>query len=71
MLSGLVERSWSTEQRGNFPAFSFVFNVERGAVLPENILSVFVDESGDFGRYEHHAPYCHAQDVLGIIKGFF
>lgn len=25
--------------------------------MSENILSVFIDESGDFGPYEIHAPY--------------
>lgn len=25
--------------------------------MSERVLSVFIDESGDFGPYEHHAPY--------------
>ena len=25
--------------------------------VAEKILRVFIDESGDFGAYEHHAPY--------------
>ena len=37
--------------------------------MQEKILSVFVDESGDFGSYESHTPYylvslvLHNQDV--------
>lgn len=32
--------------------------------MSENILSVFIDESGDFGPYEHHAPYYIVSMVL-------
>ena len=32
--------------------------------MSENILSVFIDESGDFGPYEHHAPYYIVAMVL-------
>lgn len=45
--------------------------------MSERILSVFIDESGDFGAYNHHAPYylvamvLHDQDVdiLPSIQG--
>lgn len=49
---------------GNFPASFFISNVERGVILSESILSVFIDESGDFGPYEHHAPYYIVSMVL-------
>lgn len=32
--------------------------------MSEKILSVFIDESGDFGAYEHHAPYYLVAMVL-------
>ena len=64
LLSGLVERPWSTEWRGISPLFLLYFDVERGVILSENILSVFIDESGDFGPYEHHAPYYIVSMVL-------
>ena len=32
--------------------------------MPEKILSVFIDESGDFGTYERHAPYYLVSMVL-------
>ena len=32
--------------------------------MREKILSVFVDESGDFGPYDHHAPYYLVSMVL-------
>lgn len=32
--------------------------------MPERILSVFIDESGDFGAYEHHAPFYLVTMVL-------
>lgn len=41
---------------GNFPAFIFCRSVERVVILAENVLSIFIDESGDFGTYESHAP---------------
>ncbi len=49
---------------GNFPAFSFISNVERRMILSENILSIFIDESGDFGPYEHHAPFYIVSMIL-------
>ena len=30
----------------------------------EKILSVFIDESGDFGPYEHHAPFYIVSMIL-------
>ena len=32
--------------------------------MSENILSVFIDESGDFGRYQHHSPFYIVSMVL-------
>lgn len=32
--------------------------------MPEKILSVFIDESGDFGPYEPHVPYYLVAMVL-------
>ncbi len=32
--------------------------------MPERILSIFIDESGDFGTYEPHAPYYLVTMVL-------
>ena len=32
--------------------------------MAEKVLSVFIDESGDFGAYEHHAPYYLVAMVL-------
>ena len=50
MFIGLVERPRSIYRRGS----SSPFFLERG-VLKE--LSIFIDESGDFGEYSHHSPY--------------
>lgn len=50
---GLAEKPWSTEWRGISPPFFFI-----GVLLmTEKILSVFIDESGDFGAYDRHAPF--------------
>ena len=32
--------------------------------MSEKILSVFIDESGDFGPYENHAPYYLVSMIL-------
>ena len=32
--------------------------------MPDRILSVFIDESGDFGAYEANAPYYIVSMVL-------
>lgn len=49
---------WSQDpgpsRAGKFPAFLYKYN--RGdKILKE--LSIFIDESGDFGEYNHHSPY--------------
>jgi hypothetical protein len=65
-LIGLVERPWSTERRGISPPFLFYRGVK---FMAEKTLSIFIDESGDFGPYEVHAPYyivamvLHNQDI--------
>lgn len=33
-------------------------------LITERVLSVFIDESGDFGAYDHHAPYYIVAMVL-------
>ena len=46
--------------------------------MPEKVLSVFIDESGDFGPYEAHSPYYivsmvlhdQAADITGHIARF-
>lgn len=60
--SGLAVRPWSTERRGISPPFLLP---ERGdSYMKENVLSIFIDESGDFGPYEHHTPYYLVAMVL-------
>ena len=53
---------------GNFPAIFLCLDCqykESGdVVMAEKILSVFIDESGDFGAYDHHAPYYLVTMVL-------
>lgn len=49
---------------GEFPRFFFCIFVERRVILSENILSVFIDESGDFGPYESHSPYYIVSMIL-------
>lgn len=52
--------------------------LKRGFVTADKILSVFIDESGDFGPYETHSPYylvamvLHYQgvDISGNISAF-
>ena len=53
---GLVERPWSTERRGNPPPFIFAQGGEEVS-MAEKILSCFIDESGDFGKFNRHSPY--------------
>ena len=48
---------------GNFPAFSFAEFLMRGKAV-QNELSIFIDESGDFGVYESHAPLYIVSMVL-------
>ena len=47
---GLVERSGSTTRRVRHPPFF----TKRGNM---SVLSIFIDESGDFGQYDYRAPY--------------
>lgn len=50
MLLGLVERPWSIYRQGSsLPPFLKNYTMKE--------LSIFVDESGDFGEYNHHSPY--------------
>ena len=58
-LLGLVERPWSTKQRGYTPLFYCM-----GYCNLEKILSVFIDESGDFGAYNENSPYYMVSMVL-------
>ena len=51
MSLGLVERPGSTLQRVRHPLFFFEVLVH----MKE--LSIFIDESGDFGEYDFHSPY--------------
>lgn len=61
ILLGLVERPRSIYWRGSSSLFSWKCFLEE--------LSVFIDESGDFGDYSYHSPYYiitmvfHRQDV--------
>ena len=48
-IFGLVERPGSTKRRVRHPPFLF------RRIMKE--LSIFVDESGDLGEYDFHAPY--------------
>ena len=50
MLFGLVERPWSIYRQGS----SLPHILE---ILQMKELSIFVDESGDFGEYSYHSPY--------------
>lgn len=51
--------SGSTEKRGITPLF---FSGE--SVPEQKILSIFIDESGDFGKYDSHAPYYYVALVF-------
>lgn len=65
-LTGLVERPWSTETAGNFLAI-FVTKKDlylKRMIMKEKLLSVFIDESGDFGPYDSHAPFYIVSMVL-------
>ena len=50
--SGLVERPGSTKRRVRHPLF---FMLPKGIIMKE--LSIFVDESGDFGAFDNHSPF--------------
>lgn len=45
---------------GNYPAIL----LQRGEFVTDKILSVFVDESGDFGDYDFHSPYYYVAMVF-------
>ena len=52
-------RSGSTERRGITPPFFL-----QGGNVAEKVLSVFIDESGDFGKYKPHSPNYYVAMVL-------
>lgn len=39
---------------GEFPRFFFIFGL---SLMAAKILSIFIDESGDFGKFESHCPF--------------
>ena len=53
---------------GNFPAIFLYYDCQYRESgdnrMSEKILSVFIDESGDFGAYDYHAPYYLVTMVL-------
>jgi len=49
---------------GNFPAILLLKFTAKDTHMSDKILSVFIDESGDFGPYEPHAPYYLVAMVL-------
>lgn len=51
-------------EAGNFPAIFIQILLHKDNCMSEKILSVFIDESGDFGAYEKHAPYYLVSIVL-------
>ena len=55
-IYGLVERPGSTKRRVRHPPFLL------RRIMKE--LSIFVDESGDLGEYDFHAPYYIISMVL-------
>ena len=52
---GLAERSWPTGGGGIPPPF--LCPVRKKEVIVNHRLSIFVDESGDFGNLQPHSPY--------------
>jgi len=62
---------------GEFPRYFYIQN-EKDSCMSNKFLSVFIDESGDFGPYEAHSPYylisivLHNQniDISENIKAF-
>ena len=52
-------RSWSTERRGYTPPFFL-----SGRIMSNKTLSVFIDESGDFGKFDPKSPYYYVSMVL-------
>ena len=47
---GLVERPGFTKWRVRHPPTFILWGIMKE-------LSIFIDESGDFGQYDYHAPY--------------
>ena len=47
-------------QAGIYPANFFL----SGEILQKKILSIFIDESGDFGEYDFHSPYYYVAMVF-------
>lgn len=52
-MYGLVVRPGSTNRRVRHPPF--ICNKYKRGTMKE--LSIFVDESGDFGEYNYQSPY--------------
>ena len=53
---------WSKDpgpsRAGRVPAiFIFILQISKLEAMPLNELSIFIDESGDFGEYNYHSPY--------------
>ncbi len=67
-LSGAGRKTLVHRAAGNFPAIFLCFDChyrESGdKKMLERVLSVFIDESGDFGSYDYHAPYYLVTMVL-------
>ena len=57
---GLTERSWSTGWRGFTSPFLYI----KGRLHEGKVLSVFIDESGDFGQYNPASPNYYVTMVL-------
>jgi len=51
---GLVVRPWSTKRRGYTPPLLWVLVMSK---KEQKILSIFIDELGDFGEYQATSPY--------------
>ena len=49
---------------GEFPRHFFSKLLQKDDGMSEKRLSVFIDESGDFGTYEVHAPYYLVSMIL-------
>ena len=55
LLFGLTEKSWSTERRGISPPLFIL--IDNRILDMGKILSILIDESGDFGPFRPHSPY--------------
>lgn len=58
---GLVVRPWSTKRRGYTPPLLWVLVMSK---KEQKILSIFIDELGDFGEYQAISPYYIVAIVL-------